>query len=66
MTFKLALYSGAINGVRPSGLVTSCLESAFYSTLFEGRIGRRVEMMGRRGRRHKQLRDDNKETREFW
>jgi len=42
------------------------LENAFYSTLFEGSIGRRVGMMGRRGRRHKQLLDDNKETRGCW
>jgi len=61
VTFKLALYAGAINGGSPSGLVTSCLESAFCSTLFEGRIGRRVEMMGRRRRRHKQLRYVNEE-----
>jgi hypothetical protein len=32
----------------------------------EGKIERRIEVMGRQGRRHKQLLDDLKETRGYW
>jgi hypothetical protein len=34
--------------------------------IIEGKIKRRREVMGRRGRRRKQLLDDLKETKEYW
>lgn len=68
VTMKLTLYPTCNKMTeRPSGLVTCCIEYAFCSTLFEGNRGRRVEMIVRRGRRrHKQLLDDNIETRGCW
>jgi hypothetical protein len=34
--------------------------------VIEGKLERRIEIMGRRGRRRKQLLDDLKEKRRFW
>jgi hypothetical protein len=34
--------------------------------VIEGKLEGRIEMMGRRGRRHKQLMDDLKEKRRYW
>jgi hypothetical protein len=34
--------------------------------VIEGKLERRIEMMGRRGRRCKQLLDDLKEKRRYW
>jgi hypothetical protein len=42
-------------------LVTSCVGTAFRKLVIEGKIEGRVEVMGRRGRRLKQLLDDLKE-----
>jgi hypothetical protein len=45
-------------------LVTSCVVTAFKS--IEGKIGGRIEVSGRRGRRVRQLLDDLTEMREYW
>jgi hypothetical protein len=34
--------------------------------VIEGKLEERIEMTGRRGRRHKQLLDDLKEKRRYW
>jgi hypothetical protein len=34
--------------------------------IIKGKIERRIEVTGRRGRRRKQLLDDHKETRGYW
>jgi hypothetical protein len=34
--------------------------------VIEGKVEGRIEMMGRRGRRRKQLQDDIKEKRRYW
>ena len=45
-------------------MVTSCVVSPFKS--IEGKIGGRIEVTGRRGRRVRQLLDDLKEMRGYW
>jgi hypothetical protein len=40
--------------------------NCFLKYVAEGKIERRIEVVGRRVRRYKQLRDDLKETREYW
>jgi hypothetical protein len=47
---------------RLTGLATSCVETAFCKGKLEGRI----EIMGRQGRRCKQLVDDLKKKRRYW
>jgi hypothetical protein len=44
---------------RLTGLVTSCIETAFYNMLWR----KDKKMTGKQGRRHKQLLDDLKEMR---
>jgi hypothetical protein len=40
--------------------------SCLLKHVIEGKLEGRIEMMGRRGRRHKQLLDDVKENRRYW
>jgi hypothetical protein len=44
-----------------TGLVISCIVTALQNTLFKQRK-REIHLMGRRGKRRKQLLDDLKET----
>jgi hypothetical protein len=40
--------------------------NCLLKNVFEEKIGGRLEVMGRRERRHKQLLDDRKERRRYW
>jgi hypothetical protein len=53
------------NKGRLTGLVTSCVGTAFPKHVIEGKKEGRMEMMGRRPRRRKQLLDDLKEKRGY-
>jgi hypothetical protein len=44
-------------------LDTFCVETVFYKRVIEGKIKRRIEMTGRRGRGRRKLLDDLKERR---
>jgi hypothetical protein len=56
-------YMKYING-RPTGLVTFCVETAFYNRVIEGKIKGGIEVAGRRRRR--KLLDDLKERRGYY
>ena len=51
-----------VNG-RRTGLVTFCVETAFYSELLKERY--KIEVTGRQGRRRRMLLDDLKERRGY-
>jgi hypothetical protein len=53
-----------VNG-RRTGLVTFCVETAFYNGLLKERYKGRIEVIGRRGRRRRKLLDDLKERRGY-
>ena len=53
-----------VNG-RRTGLVTFCVETAFYNGLLKERYRGRIEVTGRRGRRRRKLLDDLKERRGY-
>ena len=53
-----------VNG-RRTGLVTFCVETAFYNGCIEGKIKGGIEVTGRRGRRRRKLLDDLKERRGY-
>ena len=50
---------------RLAGLVTFCIETAFYNKVIEGKIKWGIEVTGRRGRRRRKLLDDPKERRGY-
>jgi hypothetical protein len=50
---------------RRTGLVTFCVETAFYKGVTEGKIQRGIEVTGRQGRRRRKLFDDLKERRGY-
>jgi len=52
--------------VRLTGLVTSCVGTAFFNHIIEGNIMERIGITRTRGRRRKQLLDDLKKTRGYW
>ena len=56
-------YMKYING-RRTGLVTFCVETAFYNGLLK-KIKGGIEVTGRRGRRRRKLLDDLKERRGY-
>jgi hypothetical protein len=52
---------------RQTGLVTFCVETAFYNGLLKERYrGGGIEVAGRQGRRRRKLLDDLKERRGYW
>ena len=53
-----------VNG-RRTGLVTFCVETAFYSRVTEGKIQGGIEVTGRHERRRRKLLDDLKERRGY-
>jgi len=53
-----------VNG-RLTGLVTFCVETAFYNGLLKERYKGGIEVTGRRGRRRGKLLDDLKERRGY-
>jgi hypothetical protein len=53
-----------VNG-RRTGLVTFCVETAFYNGLLKERYKGGVEVTGRQGRRRRKLLDDLKERRGY-
>ena len=53
-----------VNG-RRTGLVTFCVETAFYKGLLKERYKGGIEVKGRQGRRRTKLLDDLKERRGF-
>jgi len=53
-------YMKYVNG-RLTGLVTFCVETAFYNGLLKERYKGGIEVTGRRGRRRRKLLDDLKE-----
>ena len=54
-----------VNG-RRTGLVTFCVETAFYNGLLKERYRGRIEVTGRRGRRRRKLLDNLKERRGYF
>jgi hypothetical protein len=57
-------YMKYVNG-RRIGLVTFCVETAFYNGLLKERYKGKIEVTGRQGRRHRKLLDDLKERRGY-
>jgi hypothetical protein len=57
-------YMKYLNG-RRTGLVTFCIETAFYNGLLKERYRRGIEVTGRRGRRRRKLMDDLKDRRGY-
>jgi len=57
-------YMKYANG-RRTGLVTFCVETAFYNGLLKERYEAGTEVKGRRGRRRRNLLDDLKERRGY-
>jgi hypothetical protein len=53
-------YMKQVNG-RLTGLVTFCVETAFYNRLWKERLKKCIEVTGRRGRRRRKLLDDLKD-----
>jgi hypothetical protein len=53
-----------VNG-RRTGLVTFCVETAFYNGLLKERYKWGIEMTGRQGRRRRKLLDDIQERRGY-
>ena len=53
-----------VNG-RQTGLVTFCVETAFYNGLLKERYKGGIEVTGRQGRRRRKLLDDLKERRGY-
>jgi hypothetical protein len=51
---------------RLTGLVTSCVGTAFFNHIIEGNVMERIEVTGTQGRRRKQLRDGLEKTRGYW
>jgi hypothetical protein len=58
-------YMKYVNG-RRTGLVTFCVETAFYNGLLKEKYKGGIEVTGRRGRRRRQLLDDLKERRGYF
>jgi hypothetical protein len=50
---------------RRTGLVTFCIETAFYKGLLNGRYKGEIEVTGRQGRRRTKLMNDLKEKRGY-
>jgi len=50
---------------RRTGLVTFCVETAFYNGLLKERYKGGIEVTGRRGRRRRKVLDDLKERRGY-
>jgi hypothetical protein len=48
-----------------TGLVTFCVETAFYNRLLNGKIKGGIEVTGRQGRRRRKLLDDLKKRRGY-
>jgi hypothetical protein len=61
---KNVIYCKCENG-RRTGLVTFCVETAFYNGLLKERYKGGIEMTGRQGRRCRKLLDDLKERRGY-
>jgi hypothetical protein len=57
-------YMKYVNG-RRTGLVTFCIETAFYNRLLKERYKGGLEVTGRQGRRRRKLLDDLKERRGY-
>jgi hypothetical protein len=57
-------YMKYVNG-RQTGLVTFCIETAFYNGLLKERYKDGIEVTGRQGRRRTKLLDDLKERRGY-
>ena len=57
-------YMKYVNG-RRTGLVTFCVETAFYRRVIEGKIQGGIEVTGRHERRRRKLLDDLKERRGY-
>jgi hypothetical protein len=57
-------YMKYVNG-RRTGLVTFCVETAFYKGVTEAKIQGGIEVTGRQGRRRRKLLDDLKERRGY-
>jgi len=57
-------YMKYVNG-RRTGLVTFCVETAFYKGLLKERYNGVIEVIGRQGRRRMKLFDDLKERRGY-
>ena len=57
-------YMKYVNGKR-TGLVTFCVETAFYNVLLKERYKGGIEVTERRGRRRRKLLDDLKERRGY-
>jgi hypothetical protein len=57
-------YMKYVNG-RRTGLVTFCIETAFYKGVIEGRIKAGIEVTGRQGRRRMKLLGDLKERKGY-
>jgi len=53
-----------VNG-RQTGLVTFCVETAFYNGLLKERYKGGIELTGRQGRRRRRLLDDLKERGQY-
>jgi len=53
-----------VNG-RRTGLVTFCVETAFYNGFTEGKIQGGIEVTGRQGRRRRKLLDNLKKRRGY-
>ena len=53
-----------VNG-RRTGMVTFCVETAFYNGLLKERYKRGTEVTGRQGRKRRKLLDDLKERRGY-
>jgi hypothetical protein len=58
-------YMKYVNG-RQTGLVTFCVETAFYNGLLKERYKGGIEVTGRRGRRRRKLLDDLKEMKGYF
>jgi hypothetical protein len=57
---KIAYVELNVRGGRRTGLVTFCVETAFYNGILKKRYKGWVEVIGRRGRRRRKLLDDLK------
>jgi hypothetical protein len=57
-------YMKYVNG-RLTGLVTFCVETAFYEKVVEGKMKGGIKVTGRRGRRRRKLLGDFKERRRY-
>ena len=61
----VCMYIHEIRKRRRTGLVTFCIETAFYNGLLKERYKRGTEVTGRQGRKRRKLLDDLKERRGY-